>query len=400
MITKDTSNFERKRKDKSYIILLVMISLVIFAVVVASIQLRTDEISQYLKKSNQFTGLMILSNPENRVTFEVVVINVAKKRAALMNIPGNLGIFNETLNKMDAIETLYKEQELSLLISKISNLIDSELIFYLDLTEEKISNLVDLLGGVEVFIPNPVNLSDLNGYVLLPSGTVLLDGDKILSYINYSQPHESWLESSERLHRLHQGLFKRFSEYYSLLEVGTVKSYLFNLVGTNLSKDGLTMLVSIFSSIDVERMIFQNALGKPQKVNGRGLLFPFFDGELIRETISQIKQTLASGDTYSNEDILPALEILNGTKVSGLARRATALFQSYGYDVLRIDNAERDDYQKTAIVERRGKLDSAIRIAELINCHAAYTETDFGGDPDVDITIMLGGDFDGRRCKN
>ena len=133
MISKNTSNFERKRKDKSYILLFVMISLVIFAIVVASIQLRTDEISQYLKKSNQFTGLMILSNPENRVTFEVVVINVAKKRAALMNIPGNLGIFNETLNKMDAIETLYKEEELSLLVSKIGDLIDSELIFYLDL---------------------------------------------------------------------------------------------------------------------------------------------------------------------------------------------------------------------------------------------------------------------------
>ena len=117
MISKDTSNFERKRKDKSYILLFVMISLVIFAIVVASIQLRTDEISQYLKKSNQFTGLMILSNPENRVTFEVVVINVAKKRAALMNIPGNLGIFNETLNKMDAIETLYKEEELSYISS-------------------------------------------------------------------------------------------------------------------------------------------------------------------------------------------------------------------------------------------------------------------------------------------
>ena len=50
-----------------------------------------------------------------------------------MNIPGNLGIFNETLNKMDAIETLYKEEELSLLVSKIGNLIESELIFYLDL---------------------------------------------------------------------------------------------------------------------------------------------------------------------------------------------------------------------------------------------------------------------------
>ena len=82
MISKDTSNFERKRKDKSYILLLVIISLVIFSIVVASIQLRTDEISQYLKKSNQITGLMIFSNPENRVTFEVVVINVAKKKSS------------------------------------------------------------------------------------------------------------------------------------------------------------------------------------------------------------------------------------------------------------------------------------------------------------------------------
>ena len=54
MISKDASNFERKRKDKSYILLLVMISLIIFAIIVALSQLRTDEITQYLKKSNQF----------------------------------------------------------------------------------------------------------------------------------------------------------------------------------------------------------------------------------------------------------------------------------------------------------------------------------------------------------
>ena len=76
MISKDASNFERKRKDKSYILLLVMISLIIFAIIVALSQLRTDEITQYLKKSNQFSGLIILSNPENKVTFEVVVVNV------------------------------------------------------------------------------------------------------------------------------------------------------------------------------------------------------------------------------------------------------------------------------------------------------------------------------------
>ena len=356
MNSNTTSQFGRKKKDRSYFLLLAMVVLLIVALVFASIQLQTDEITQHLKNSNQLVGLIILSDPENRLTFELIVINTAKNRVALMNIPGNIGTFNEEMNKMDALETLYTGSEVDALLSKINNLTGSDLIFYLDLTENRISSLVDLLGGVEVFIPNPVSINNSDDYVLLPSGSVVLDGDKVLSLMKYSQPHESWLEKTERLHRLHQSLLNKFSEDYSFFEKKSVKSYLFNLIETNLSRNGFSALLTVLSSIDVERMIFQNALGKAQKVDGRGLLFPFFDGELIRETISQIKQTLASEESYSDEDIFPALEILNGTKVSGLARRAAALFQSYGYDVLRIDNAEREDYQKTTIVERRGKL--------------------------------------------
>ena len=45
------------------------------------------------------------------------------------------------------------------------------------------SKLVDLIGGVEVFIPNPVDLTSNGVRVLLPSGSVNLDGDKAWEYI-------------------------------------------------------------------------------------------------------------------------------------------------------------------------------------------------------------------------
>ncbi len=98
-----------------------------------------------------------------------------------------------------------------------------------------------------------------------------------------------------------------------------------------------------------------------------------------------------------------AIEVLNGTKSQGLARNTSELYQSFGYDVIRIGNAENTDYDKTVVIDRIGNQAVAKAIAQVIQCANIQTTTvgavdtdDYGTEAIVDFSIILGKDFNGR----
>lgn len=96
------------------------------------------------------------------------------------------------------------------------------------------------------------------------------------------------------------------------------------------------------------------------------------------------------------------LEIQNGTTIQGLARNTAILFQKASYDVLTPVNANRNDYEETIIIDHIGNPEIAKIVGEFIHCTnireiTAEEEMEgFYSDANVDFTIVLGSDFDGR----
>ena len=140
-------------------------------------------------------------------------------------------------------------------------------------------------------------------------------------------------------------------------------------------------------------------LGSSRIVDGKELIFPHFDGQLLKEIMKQTRESLASQDPFAEEDLTVGVEVLNGTTVTGLAGRAANVFQSFGYEIVAVGNADNQDYLKTVILDRKGRIDAAERVAKLIRCERAYTRMEEGADLAVDVTVILGKDFDGRYCK-
>ena len=72
---------------------------------------------------------------------------------------------------------------------EIEKLIGYKISFYTILSERNFSKITDMLGGLRVFIPAPIDvLTETGDRCLLPSGAVNLDGDKIYSYLNLNIP--------------------------------------------------------------------------------------------------------------------------------------------------------------------------------------------------------------------
>jgi hypothetical protein len=384
------------RRDRSYLLLAVIVVLIAATVVFAVTQLRTDEVAEWLQEHDLLVGLIVVSDPRHRVAFEVLLIDPDTHRAGLLFVPGNVGALIASRNRMDALESIYEEGALQPLRDKMAALLGVQPLFHLEITGTRMTDLVDLLGGVEVFIADAVERREDAGAVLLPAGAVLLDGAKAAAYLSYAATDESPLEWAGRVHRLHQGVLRALGRQPEMIGHRSVQQYLYRILGTNLSAAGFATLLATLAEIDSERMIFQYTIGQPQTVDGRTLVFPHYDGELLREAVFRLVAELAV--EHGESTAVVSVEVLNGTSVAGLARGAAPLLQSFGYQVLRIANADHHEHVATVVLDRRGKPELAERVAELMHCRFARTELDAAVDQAVDVTIVLGGDFNGRRC--
>lgn len=81
------------------------------------------------------------------------------------------------------------------------------------------------------------------------------------------------------------------------------------------------------------------------------------------------------------------VEVLNGAGKSGLARIATEKLRAAGFDVVQFGNARRAA-DSSAVLDRLGKLDLAMAVAQALEI--ATVRTDLDSTRLVDATVILG----------
>jgi anionic cell wall polymer biosynthesis LytR-Cps2A-Psr (LCP) family protein len=389
----------RKRKwDKSILLLILIVLVVLTAVIFGYFQLRTDLFTEKLNTGEPVAVLFCLSGDTEHGFFELLLYQPSTSRGAIIYVPGNVGMIIESLRKVDRIDALYERGNLEPLIEKVEELVAIDIPFYVDLQDREVRNQVDLLGGLELFIPNPVDTVYSGKRVILPSGSVVLDGDKILDFISYEEEMENDVDSDGRKQRFLQSLLKSISGS-DLLESKSAFAVFRNNMDTNMSPRALSSFVTELHRLNDEKIVFQRVLGSSRIVDGKELLFPHFEGQLLKEIVKQTIETISSQEPFSEDELTVAIEVLNGTSVAGLARRGANVFQSFGYEVVSVANADNSDYQKTVVLDRKGRLEVAQRVADLIRCRRVYSRLEETGDTTIDVTIILGTDFDGRYCK-
>jgi len=180
-------------------------------------------------------------------------------------------------------------------------------------------------------------------------------------------------------------------------------SYLFR---SNLEKSSLNRLLQNISNVDGESLTPNTVRGVPGTTSdGKKVLFPYYGGTLVKETISMMMTNLVSSDEISFSRTY-VLNIFNGTGVQGLARNTSVLLRGVGYEINRTDNSEQS-YEKTVIINHIGSEnnDVAKSLGDFIHCdniiqdEAQSEDADYDSGSVVDFTIILGSDFDGRYVR-
>lgn len=396
----------RRGRSMTVVVTVLIVIIAAGAAVIGYMRLRTDVVSERIADGGVIGFVFMLPIDDLAPSLEVLLLDVDTGRAALLFVPGSVGVVLRDLQRMDAIAALYSPDGRQRLVDRLGEILDFDVDFYLDLSYSGLSRFIDVLGGAELLIPEPIQTTVGDRRVLLPSGGVVVDGDMAQDFLSFRADGESDASRVERVHRLMQALLRSLaSGGDSLLVDATVRRMLYDAVVTNLNRRAFDTLLATIDRLDTDRVILLRTLGNVQNVEGRPLLFPYEDGSLVRHTV---KQTIVDlGDPLGAEvaDVNPSVEVLNGTGTNGLAARAAILFESFGYQVVAVANADHNWYERTIIVDRRRDWKQVRRAAAVIRCDASVAQVEDAGVIDlpsatVDITVILGVDFDGHSCQS
>jgi anionic cell wall polymer biosynthesis LytR-Cps2A-Psr (LCP) family protein len=394
----------RSQTDASPFLLAAILILLAGGIIFIYFSLRSDPIEDALTGDRVISTLFVLEKDKRPLSSFVLMYYPATRRAAVFDIPRDLGFIIRRINRVDRIDALYDRQRIGNFENEIERLLGIDINFFVILGEEELGKAVDLLEGVDIFIPSPVEIYD-SPPILFPAGLVRLDGDKARDFVSYEFPEEGREMSSFRRQRFFLGFIKRLGEMRESLSNPGVNAAFHDLLVTNMNRRTWLRFSGEFAFIDTDRTNIRSVEGNIREISGQTLLLPSWDGSLIKQIVSQNLGAITRQSEDSLSDRVFTVEVLNGTTVNGLAGRTAELLRSFGYDVISIGNAERGDTEQTEIIDRSGLSGGAEAFGEIIRCRNIRSESlpAETGEPEFqnyeyrsDFTLIIGSDFDGR----
>ena len=384
----------------------IFIALIIITAIVLSFvfafSLKTNVVEESLKEKGIMRTLFVVEDEDASMLFSSVLIyNPSSQKAAMVNLPGHTGAIFQTLGRVDKLEKVYSEAGIISYRTEVEKLLGMTIPYYAILTLDSFIKISDYLGGMRVFISEPVDcMSEEGERWLLPSGAINLDGDKINTYLHYRLEDETEADVQERYQNAMAAFITGLHDKKFIVFVKANRKRYLDFIKTNLKTDEETSLFKAIADVDSESIIKQTITGSLRRVDGQQLLMPDNNGEFIKEAVKQTTNLLASTDGSLTSRVY-VLEIQNGTTIQGLARNTAILFQNASYDVLSPVNAPRNDYEETVIIDHVGNKEVAKIVGEFIRCsnirEPTLEEAESSSlDAGVDFTIILGKDFDGR----
>jgi len=398
---------KKTKPDISAFLLLAIALLLAGGIAAAVIMLRADPVEEALSVDRVINVLFVIEKDERPLGSYVLMYYPATRRAAVFDIPGDLGLIINRLKTVDRIDRVYSSPRITEFTDEIERLLGIDIGFSVVITAENLSRLVDLLEGVELFIPSRINTMDGDQPVLFSSGLCRLDGDRASLYFSYDDPDESREAAASRRQRFFLAFLKQLGNMNGALQNPDMARTFHAYLNTSMSQRTRMLLFDELSGIDTERTGVQAVGGNLREVSNQMLLLPYYNGNLIKEIVRQTLGSLTRRTEGALSERVFTVEILNGTAINGLAGRTAELLRGFGYDIISTANADNTNYERTVIYDRSGYEEAAHIFAGIIQCKNLQSEKPLSENPEeelsiqsveyrADFTLIIGRDFNGR----
>lgn len=392
-----------KKWDRSFFLLGFIILLFIIGIIVLYALLHSDDVSDLVNKNESFSVLTVVHDEKTK---EIVFSNIMfysplTHRASFLDIPSNSGELIPKLKRIDRIDSVYKPGHPAAYREAVENLINDKINFTVDMEIRDLGRLVDLLGGIEVFVMNPKDIPGEDNMIYsIPLGSYKIDGFKTPFYL--SDCMESDLQNE---------VMAFVNDFYCQLGIQSdafnrhIFKKMHSLMKTDWDRSSFNSFLGEMKLLKKDLTDYKLTYGKLEKLNDdTEVFFPQQNGSALKNLVRNINNAISNPELSRDNLLNINLEILNGTSVNGLARQTGELYKSFGYNIINIRNNENTDVEKTEIVDCVGNSEILKLLGDVIGCTNFRTIDDPVNQSESEILlphyiIILGKDFDGKTCR-
>jgi len=360
-----------------------------------------------------FIGLDSKHNLRGQNTDVIIVAAVNKdtKQVSMLSIPRDLWVYipGHGWNRINVAHKFgyrenYPGSGPGLLMDTIEVNFGIPIDHWVRIDFQGFSRVVDELGGVDMTVPCPVNLtyqSSSGEDQILEPGVYHMDGTMALQYVRTRRDGTDF-DRARRQHQFLKAVWKQTKSQLKGLDfVPNIKnlwSALKDSYETDL--DLIDVLSLAPTALDIEpqrirsRYIGYNQTTGWTNADGWRVLLP--DYEKIQQLVASLYAPPSTGDELVAEEGA-RVQVQNGTYQTQLALIAADQLRWYGVNVVDAAPADRPDYQETQIIVYNDKpqaLDLLIRELDVKEKNVIRQP-----DPnqEADILVILGQDYDPCR---
>lgn len=313
----------------------------------------------------------------------LININYARKIVNLISVPRDLYV--ETMevggNRINKLYELgsekYKSVDmgLDLVRTTLSDLLDVDLPYAIKLDFKGFEKVIDEISGIDVYVPEAIDdpfYPDENfGYepFYLPAGNRHLDGKTALKYVR-SRKTSSDFDRGKRQQQVLEAVRKKAAEEGVLGSPRKLKVLYGDItehLTTNMDLRELITLAKTARDFPDENIFSWSIHDDPSKMGG-------FLYTPLRELYGGAFVLLpASDDWFSVKKYFSfvwkaplalrsktPIQLLNGTKINGLATETKVILKRFGFNIIRFGNAKNQDVKQTAIYYKTAKAEEGI----------------------------------------
>lgn len=255
--------------------------------------------------------------------------------------------------------------------------------YYIQINYAGFKNFIDLIGGVDIEIEEPMHYDDnaQNLHIHFNPGLRHLDGGEALEYVRF-RGKSGDLGRVYRQQRFLKALLARFRNPLLIVRIPQIANIIFREVKTNLTVWDLIVCGIELKDLETKDIRLAQLPGNPKRDLWE------VDYENCAGLFDKI---LASTSTAAGVVHGPKIriEVWNASGKTKLAEKVTWLLRKQGFDVISYGTFSTRQ-KKTLIKDLTGDLRSAQRISDIISCGEVVTRYD--DKRYVDISVTLGED--------
>jgi len=353
----------------------------------------TTEIDKAKSKDEPlyFSILFIDDNDETYGAF-VGTVSATHNRLGFIGIPNNMGLWLNKNKIPIALSDHYKTGRERNVFLAIENTFEKKLTYKVAINNQGIANIIDLLGGVRMYIEEAINYVDYekSHYLDVEIGEYFFTSEKAIAYLNYlTMDGYKERETLYKLEDIFINILIKFIQEPTLRETINSKALLKKIsknIDSNLRPTDLKAIANIMSLSSPSSFVIESMDGS---INDYGVLEPILEGRVAVRQLNEL--ALYTGlktkkSEISNEDV--KLIVLNATGIGGLAdsinirmRYRGFLAGEYGNFLTNIPNS--------IILIRSGQLEKSFLVADEGKITRIYSKTDRRV---LNDTVMILGD--------